>query len=235
MDTPGFDDTKVDDTNIVSGIDSWLDTKYGVTKLAGIVYLHDMDMSLPRKLEKQNLKDLDVIQKLCGKDALKRVVLCTTKWSEIGQEEGERRTEQLKEIYRKEMTEGGSTVHKFEYSQKSAWDVIVPIIKEDRFRKIQEELEKLIPDTEEGPQLQDTVNQLLKSLKQASSNDFILHKELDDQIAATRLHIRAIPVTPGILGLIDFVDKIVDFFIPPLPSGGNKLSGKFFNMTTDES
>ena len=40
-------------------------------------------------------KNLDVFQKLCGKD---RVVLCTTKWSDIQQEEGERQTERLKKI-----------------------------------------------------------------------------------------------------------------------------------------
>ena len=51
-------------------------------------------------------QSLDIFQKLCGEGALKRVVLCTTKWSEIYQEEGEKRAEQLKEIYWKEMLDG---------------------------------------------------------------------------------------------------------------------------------
>ena len=76
-------------------------------------------------------KSLDVFQKLCRKDALKRVVLCTTKWSDIYQEDGEKRIEQLKEMRWKEMIKARSTVRKFEDSQKSAWDVIALIIEED--------------------------------------------------------------------------------------------------------
>ena len=43
-------------------------------------------------------KNLDVFQKLCGEEPLKRVVLCATKWSDIQQEEGERQTERLKKF-----------------------------------------------------------------------------------------------------------------------------------------
>ena len=257
MDTPGFGDTHIDDVDILHDIGSWLETMYdsqdsdghkGETKLAGIVYLHDI--SLTRMLG-STLKNLDVFQKLCGKDALKRVVLCTTKWSDIYQEDGERRTEQLKGNYWKEMTEGGSTVRKFEDSQKSAWDVIAPIIEGDRIGKmdalqIQEELveaKKLIPDTEAGRQLRYSLDQLLKSLMQASSKDSSRPKELDAQIAAIRDQIRAmrIPVTQRILGLLDLgVDKILDKFMfmhatPLSPSRGNKLIGKFFNVFADES
>jgi len=258
VDTPGFGDTYVNDADILYEIGSWLETMYdsrdshghkGETKLAGIVYLHDI--SLTRMLE-STLKTLDVFRKLCGKGALKRVVLCTTKWSDIYQEEeGERRTKQLKEIYWKEMIEGGSTVHRFEDSQKAAWDVIAPIIEEDRIGKmdalqIQEELveaKKLIPETEAGRQLRYSLDQLLKILKQASSKDPSRRKELDARIAATQDQIRAMrgPVTQRISKLLDLVvDKVLDIFMstdvtPPSPFRGNKLLGKFFNMSADES
>ena len=227
VDTPGFGDTYVDDVDILHGIGSWLEAMYdpqdghghkGETKLAGIVYLHDI--SLTRMLG-STLKKPDVFQKLCGEDALKRVVVCTTKWSDIYQEEGDRRIEQLKEDYWKEMIKGGSTVRKFEDSQKSAWDVIAPIIEEGRHgkmdvHKIQEELEKLIPDTEAGRQLRYDLDQLLKGLKQASSKDSSRRKELEAEIAAIRDQIRAmrVPVTQRILGLLDLrVNKILDKFI----------------------
>ena len=248
VDTPGFSDTYVDDADVLQNIGSWLESMYGSrehgeTKLAGIVYLHDI--SLPRMLG-STLKNLDVFQKLCGEDALKRVVLCTTKWSDIYEEDGERRTEQLKDIYWKEMIKGGSTVHKFKHSQKSAWDVIAPIIEQHRNGKmdalqIQEELVnemKLIPDTEAGRQLRYSLDQLLTSLKRASSKDSSRRKELDAQIAAIRVQMRAmhIPVTQRILGLLDLgVDKILDkfMFMNATPSGfrGNKLLGKFFNVS----
>ncbi|EDR05775.1 uncharacterized protein LACBIDRAFT_302488 [Laccaria bicolor S238N-H82] len=137
LDAPGFGDSYVDDHDVIlRGIGTWLETMYdsrdshglkGETKLAGIVYLYDI--SSTRTLG-PTLRNFDVFQKLCGEDALKRVVLCTTKWSDIIPEEGEKRTEQLKETYWKKMIEGGSTVREFEDSQKSAWDVIAPIIEE---------------------------------------------------------------------------------------------------------
>jgi len=257
VDTPGFADTHVDDADILKNIASWLETMYdsrdshghkGETKLAGIVYLHDI--SLSRMLESTR-KNLDVFQKLCGEDALKRVVLCTTKWSDVYQEDGERRTEQLKENDWKEMIKGGSTVREFEDSQKSAWDVIASIIAKDQLEKmdalqIQEELveaKKLIPDTEAGRQLRYSLDQLLKSLKQASTKDSSRRKELDAQIAAIRDQIRVmrVPVTQRIFGMLDLgVDKILDKFIfmnttPPPPSRGNKLLGKFFSVSADQS
>ena len=253
MDTPGFDDTHVHDVDILRNISSWLETMYnprdgaghkGETKLAGIIYLHDI--SLTRMLGSTR-KNLDVFQKLCGKsDALKRVVLCTTFWSTIRQkDDGVVRTKQLKEKYWKEMTEGGSTVRNFEDSQKSAWDVLTPIlIEQDRYGEmnalqIQEELveaKKLIPDTEAGRQLRYSLDQLLKSLKETYSKDPSRRKELDAQIAAIRNQMRAmhVPVTQRILGLLDLaVDKILDKFMfmnatSASPSiGGNKHIGKF--------
>ena len=223
VDTPGFGDTHVDDTDILDLIGSWLETMYdsqdnhghkGATKLAGIVYLHDI--SLSRMLEPIS-KSLNVFQKLCGKDALKRVVLCTTKWSEIKQKDGERRIEVLKEIYWKGMIEVGSTVRKFEDSQESAWDVIAPIIEEDRIGKmdalqIQEELveaKKVIPETEAGRQLGYSLDQLLKSLKEGAWKHPSRRKEIEDQIAAIRTKSRATraPVIQRILKLVDHVIK----------------------------
>ena len=252
VDTPGFGDTHVDDVDILDNIGSWLETMYdsrshkGETKLAGIVYFHDV--SLTRMLG-SSLKNLDVFQKLCGEDPLKRVVLCTTKWSDVYQEDGEKRVKVVEENYWKVMMEGGSTVHKFEDSQKSAWDVIAPIIEKDRYGKmdalqIQEELveaKKLIPDTR---LLHDSLDHLLKSLKQldALSKDSSRREDLDAQIASIRDQTRAmrVPAAQPILGLLDFgVDKILDKFMcmnaTPSPFRGNKFLGKFFNVSADES
>ena len=249
VDTPGFGDTHVDDVDILRDISSWLETMYnprdgqgqkGETKLAGIVYLHDI--SLTRMLGSTR-KNLDVFQKLCGNDALQRVVLCTTKWSDIYKEDGDTRTRQLKENYWKEMIEGGSTVRKFEDSQESAWELIGWIIEEDRLGKmdalqIQMELveaKKLIPDTDAGRLLRYSLDQLLKSLKEASSTDPSRRKELDAQITAIRdqMRVMRIPVMQRISGLLDIgVDRILDKFRfmnapPPLPFRGNKLLGEF--------
>ena len=254
VDTPGFHDTYVDDVDVLHNIGSWLETMYdsrdshgykGATKLAGIVYFHDI--SLTRMLG-STLKDLDVFQKLCRKDALKHVVLCTTSWKEVYQEEGEKRIEQLREICWKTMAAGGSTIHQFEDSQKSAWDVIAPIIEEDLSRckkmdslQIQEELVdvmKLLPDDEAGRHLRYDLDQLLKSLKQAYSKDSSWREVLDAKIASICDRMRAMCITSGtqdILGLLDLgVDKILYKFMFMKSTPPNKLLGKFFNVSADE-
>ena len=130
--TPGFDlNCNVNDADILEGIRFWLETMYdscdshghkGKTKLAGIVYFHDM--SLTRIMLGSTLKNLDVFRKLrerpskvCGSLHDKSGQI----W-DIQQEEEERQTEQLKQIHWKEIIDGGSTIRKFEDSQKSAWD-----------------------------------------------------------------------------------------------------------------
>ena len=214
VDTPGFGDTNDKDAEILYDIASWLETMYdsrdshghkGETKLAGIAYLHDISISRPTP------KSAVVLRKLCGKDALKHVVICTTKWSIVSTKEGEGRTELLKEEHWNEMIEGGSTVRKFEDSQKSAWDVIAPIIEKDRYGKmaalqIQEEMvegRKIVHETEAGGQLECSRNQWIKFFKRASRKDPSRRKEFDAAIAAIRdkMWVTRVPVTQRILSL----------------------------------
>ena len=75
------------------------------------------------------LKNLRMFEKLCGED-LRRVVLITTMWDEVETEVGERREEQLSSDYWKTMIERGSSVRRFYQDQKSAFDVLAPIIEE---------------------------------------------------------------------------------------------------------
>ena len=49
------------------------------------------------------LKNLQMFEELCGKDALKNVILTTTMWDEVDEETGLAREEQLKNIYWKPM------------------------------------------------------------------------------------------------------------------------------------
>ena len=108
--------------------------------------------------------------------------------------------------------------------------------------QIQEELveaKKVIPNTEAGRQLEYSLDQLLKSLKEAYKKNPSRREELDAQIAATRAKIRAtrapVNVTQRISKLLDHVGEILDEFItPPSPFRSNKLSGKFFNVSADE-
>ncbi|KAG0694748.1 P-loop containing nucleoside triphosphate hydrolase protein [Suillus ampliporus] len=155
VDTPGFDDTFLSDTEILRRIAVWLASSYGDDmKLAGVLYLHDI--SQPRMFGTSR-RNLDMFRRLCGENAERNVILVTTKWNDVGAGVGERREQQLKDSFWKEMVNNGSQVDRFHGSRKSAWDVMRPILANSSAVvaaiRIQEELidlGKVIPETDAG-------------------------------------------------------------------------------------
>lgn len=78
VDTPGFDDSAMDDDVVVLRILEWLQGNFGRNrKLDGIIYLHGLDR--PRMSYSSRLS-LRTFRALCGDDALHRVILGTTFW-----------------------------------------------------------------------------------------------------------------------------------------------------------
>ncbi|KAG1904149.1 uncharacterized protein F5891DRAFT_977040 [Suillus fuscotomentosus] len=113
-------------------------------------------------------KNLDMFRRLCGEDAEKNVILVTTKWSEVREEVGESREQQLKSSFWQEMIAHGSQVARFLKPDlpESAWDVLEPILAntaEAVALRIQQELVdwgKLIPETDAGNALRATLKEL---------------------------------------------------------------------------
>ena len=189
-------------------------------KLGGVIYLHDI--SLTRMLGTTR-KNLEVFQKLCGDDAFQSVILGTTKWGDVFKEDGDMRTEQLRDNYWREMLEHGSKVFKFEDSSKSAWTMVDSIVQLNRSRaevlQIQRELVdtlKLIPDTEAGQKLRNDLDQVLKKLKEdrkAHKKEESKRLELDHEIARVREQIKfmQVPVSQRVMGFLSLgIDKIMD-------------------------
>ena len=72
------------------------------------------------------LKNLRVFQKLCGEDF--KSVLVTTYWDKVVKEVGESRETELKWTYWRPLIDRGSSVRRFYFTQKSAFDILAPII-----------------------------------------------------------------------------------------------------------
>lgn len=230
VDTPGFDDTYVSDSEILQRIALWLaDAYHGEMKLGGVIYLHDISLS---RMLGTTRKNLEVFQKLCGDDAFRSVILGTTKWGDVFKEDGDRRTQQLCDNYWREMLDHGSKVFRFEDSSKSAWAMVNSIIELNRSRaevlQIQRELVdalKLIPDTEAGQKLRNDLDQVLIKLKEdrkAQKKDESKRMELDREIAQVReqMKVMKVPVSQRILGFLSLgIDKILDAVAlsPPAP------------------
>ncbi|CAE6447363.1 unnamed protein product [Rhizoctonia solani] len=79
IDTPGFDDTTVPDSEILGRIGDFLFQSYGRKDLiTGMIYMHNITSNRFGGVSKKNFH---VFRELCGPDALKNLIICTNFWS----------------------------------------------------------------------------------------------------------------------------------------------------------
>ncbi|KAG6852882.1 hypothetical protein C0991_008395 [Blastosporella zonata] len=174
IDTPGFDDTDIDDREILRRIAVWLARSYDAKmKLAGVVYLHEITQ--PRMLGTSR-KNLDLFAQLCGPDAIKNVILATTKWDELPNDgTGALRESQLKGEHWKHMLDMGSRVHRFDGAQRSARRIVNYILAKEPLDAVQIQRElvqigDILAETDAGRTLRFTLQELLVMQKNVSAN-----------------------------------------------------------------
>ena len=93
IDTPGFDDSKRKDTEVLRELASYLSKSYSQNiKLNGIMYFHRIS---DNKMQGSAKKNLMMFKKLCGDNALKNVILITSMWDRVAEKEGAKREREL--------------------------------------------------------------------------------------------------------------------------------------------
>ncbi|OBT50434.1 hypothetical protein VE04_09645 [Pseudogymnoascus sp. 24MN13] len=81
IDTPGFDDSKRNDTDVLRDIAGWMAVTYtNNIKLSGIIYLHRIT---DPKMGGTQICNLTMFKELCGKQCFPAVRLVTTFWGDI--------------------------------------------------------------------------------------------------------------------------------------------------------
>ncbi|KAI5990812.1 P-loop containing nucleoside triphosphate hydrolase protein, partial [Pisolithus marmoratus] len=141
VDTPGFDDTKKTDVEILTLISDWLSKTYKQgTLLSGILYFHRIS---DNRMAGTPLKNLRVFRKLCGSKAMSQVVLVTTMWDEVDKEIGNERLEELKDDYWKVMIAQGSTTYCYQNTIESSRQLLSQLV-EGKRREVR--LQKEIAD-----------------------------------------------------------------------------------------
>ena len=76
IDTPGFDDTKKSDTDVLKDIAGWLLKAYQQDiRLSGMVYLHSISET---RMKGSHMTNLRMFQKLAGLENMGHVILTTT-------------------------------------------------------------------------------------------------------------------------------------------------------------
>ncbi|KAI6010018.1 hypothetical protein EDC04DRAFT_817435 [Pisolithus marmoratus] len=155
IDTPGFDDTRISDLDVLEMVSIWLNQKYQRgTTLAAILWFHRIT---DNHMVEVPLKNLRVFEKLCGKNALPKVILVTTMWDEVDDDVGEERLRELKNTRWKTMISQGSRTPKYVNTRESAMKLIRPIVHWQREM------------THKGIQLQEEISALELELRETIS------------------------------------------------------------------
>lgn len=167
VDTPGFSDTNFSDTEILRRIAAWMkDTYDDGFLLSGIIYLHRI---IDPRMEGPSLKNLRMMKKLCGVNSLSNVVLATTMWERVTAEEGSRREAELKQVFWKDMIDGGSTVTRITTETGHDARALVKSLLKNKpiSTRLQEELHsgKTLVQTEAGSEIREEIAKLERKLK----------------------------------------------------------------------
>jgi hypothetical protein len=140
------------------------------------------------------IKNLEMFQKLCGKDRFERVILTTTMWPDdpSDRHDAVEREKELRDDYWKIMIQKGSHTTPFDGSQASAWSILDPLVKKAKQAiLIQKELKKSwkdVPDTAAGKQLHGFIGTMVERQKVA------LRQLLDEMGKTTDQEIRDVLV-----------------------------------------
>ena len=142
VDTPGFADTNMSDTEVLGRISSWMASRYTEgALLSGIVYLHPITHN---RMDGPSTTNIRMFRKLCGDKTMRNVILATTMWPtpEQGTDDLlEGRAKDLEREFWSEMIDNGSKIHRFDNTKESASKIISELIdKRPRKLNIQEEL-----------------------------------------------------------------------------------------------
>lgn len=124
IDTPGFDDTTRSDTAVLREIAGWLGDSYqNNILLHGIIYLHRIT---DVRMQGSAKKNLVMFRRLCGQDALTKVVLVTTMWDKVSPAEGEARERELVDTpeFWGWMVSKGSSCHRHDNTEASARSIV---------------------------------------------------------------------------------------------------------------
>ncbi|KAG6913487.1 hypothetical protein DXG01_006489 [Tephrocybe rancida] len=201
LDTPGFNHSHVNDREILRRIAVWLAQSYNAhMKLAGIIYLHEISQEATT-VPRVHIK-LDMFSKLCGTSATKNIVLATTKWSDVREDDGRRRERLLEHHHWKDMLDSGSVMFRYNGTQDSAQTIINQILAQEPLNavQIQEEMidgKKVVAETEAGRSLFHTSGFL--EMQKATTARWLILDRIKDLFRRVMGYLEYVPIQPIVL------------------------------------
>ncbi|KAF3086796.1 hypothetical protein TWF569_000409 [Orbilia oligospora] len=155
VDTPGFSDTYLSDTEVLEMIADYLAAAYSKDmKLHGIIYLHPISEN---RMTNPATKNLEMFRKLTGEKNLKNVVMTTSMWDKVTAEEGARRERELEERFWKVLLAYQAKTIRYKGTSESAREVAGLLMENKPFYlQLQEEMgkgNKALKDTSAGKEI----------------------------------------------------------------------------------
>ncbi|KAK6532535.1 hypothetical protein TWF281_006723 [Arthrobotrys megalospora] len=174
VDTPGFDDTEIPDTDIFRNLAEWLAKSYQQGKLiAGIIYFQRIT---DNRLSKNAKRNIFTFKDICGESFMENVMLLSTLWAREGSEHGKqvRREDKYKANpdYWKSMLDQGAQTDRyrlydpqeFSEAQRRAHEIISKILENPpQTTRIQQEMvdeEKMAHETTAGQHLVSEIDRI---------------------------------------------------------------------------
>jgi hypothetical protein len=148
IDTPGFDDTDMSDTEVLRMIAAFLSATYALflfkllnfgstgqlchrykrgEKLAGVIYFYRISDNRLGGISRRNFK---LFRELCGVPSVRNVVIATNMWEDVNTEKGEAREQELakEEKFFKPALDNGAKMHRHDNTLESAQAIVHQII-----------------------------------------------------------------------------------------------------------
>ncbi|PSS00695.1 P-loop containing nucleoside triphosphate hydrolase protein [Coniella lustricola] len=154
VDTPGFSDTTLSDTEVLELIADYLAAAYRKEmKLTGIIYVHPISDT---RVTHHTTKNLDMLRKLTGEKNLSNVILATSMWDKVDPADGERREDELKSKFWKLLLALGAKTARHHGTPASAAHIAELLLRTNRkpfYLQLQEEMgreNKPLRDTAAG-------------------------------------------------------------------------------------
>jgi hypothetical protein len=208
IDTPGFDDTSLSDTDVLGMTAAYLANSYAEgKKLAGVLYFHRISDPKMTGISRRNF---GMFRKLCGDNALQNVVITTNMWGQVELQVGEDREAELmgEDDFFKPVLDKGARTERHNNTVESAKRIIRSILDKNPLPlRIQKELvdeHKALNETAAGEELNKELNRqiekhleamrvLMENMEQATRDkDEETRRELEVEIDGLRTKVEGL-------------------------------------------
>ncbi|KAI6133584.1 P-loop containing nucleoside triphosphate hydrolase protein [Pisolithus croceorrhizus] len=207
LDTPGFDDTSMTDTDVLRIISAYLVAMFVLyfpcsphnvrltfgrrnkqgARLVGVIYMQRIS---DLKIGGSARRDLRMFQELCGEEAYENVIVVTNMWGTVSQEDGIAREQELasKDIFYKPILERKGRMMPHYNTQKSAHCILEELVpKEPIVLRIQRELAEGVDITQTAAfrqldrELSEMAAKHQKDLEKLKDEMFQAEQEMDEE------------------------------------------------------